>query len=110
MCHFGDAGVLCTFSNIPAAAVAGIARSSQLSSKGSQAVRPAQHTANHRPSTLGRAGRRVGSFLYGIRPLCGSNQFDIVQSIILHEQQYTGGICSMQIVFFYNLGGLFNVV
>jgi hypothetical protein len=78
---FGDVGAWCTFSKKPAAV--GIARSSELSGPlaraGSQydmaggTARPSQ-LKNHRPSTallqLGRAGRRYGSVLCGLLPLC----------------------------------------
>ena len=62
LCHFANVGVLSTFSDISAAAAAGFARSSQLSSPyAGQAVRPAHHSTNHRFSSpllqLGRAGR-----------------------------------------------------
>ncbi len=67
---FGHVVVLCTFKNIPAAAVAGIARRSQLnSSLAGQVVRPAHQSTNNRPPTtllqLGRAGRRAGSVYLG---------------------------------------------
>ncbi len=73
---FGDVSVLCTFLNIPAAAAeAGIVRNLQLSSSmPGQAVQyVTTGGTNHRPSTqLGRAGRCLGSILYGLRPL-GTN-------------------------------------
>jgi hypothetical protein len=70
---------------IQAAATAGIARSSQMSSslagqavKVKAGVRHIYHSANHTPPSprlhLGRAGRRVGSILYGLRSLCHCNQ------------------------------------
>ncbi len=60
----------CAFHNITAAAAAGIARRSQLSSsQPGQAVQHVHHSANHCPSTpplllLGRAGRHVRWTLY----------------------------------------------
>ncbi len=77
---FVEAGVMCTFSKTPAAAGIGKPRSWAAPCQGRrysttwQAVRPAHHTTNYRPSTplldRGRVGRHVGSALYGLRPLC----------------------------------------
>jgi hypothetical protein len=74
--------VLCTFSKIPAAAAAGIARSLQLSSSlAGQAVQyvmaggtacPSQYSSSTplpSPSAIGSAWRREGSILCGLRPL-----------------------------------------
>ncbi len=84
LCNNSDVGVLCTFSNmVAAAAAAGIARSSQLHSPLSgQAVQYTRWQGVYGPPItvriiihptpflqLGRAGRRVGSLLYVLRPL-----------------------------------------
>ncbi len=76
----GDVGVLCTFGDIrvPAAAAAGIARSSQLSSAlpgrwydiaGGTARPSTVQISSLHPSPPGGAERRFGSALYSLRPL-----------------------------------------
>ncbi len=68
LCNFSDFGVLCTFSNIAAAAAAAMARSSQLHSPLSglavqydiaMGIRPTQHSTNLRPSTPLLQGNRT---------------------------------------------------
>ncbi len=93
LCDFAHVGVLCTFSNILAAAIAGFARSYYRPGRryilsGWQAVWPTHHSTNHHFPVpllqLPSAGRRVGSIFYGLRPLWVVRQAGEIREASLH--------------------------
>ncbi len=95
---FGHASVLCTFSNMPPPAE--IARSSQLSSSLTmQMVKyvmagpsiTVQFIAPTPLLQLDRAGHRVGSILYGLRPLWSSHCCCQWQTLKAHSGRVKGG-------------------